>query len=145
MGPQEWFVLCWVKGKVCKMLHVEVDRKHPKGLPYFYWKNYNLFENTRMWFSDKALAVPQWLWPARWTVLPVCHYYLFLMMCRVLFTGTLVKKLTMSKLTRVSRDWRFIDFNSYTPQMVLVVGTKLFSLILHSFNIYWPSWTWQEL
>jgi hypothetical protein len=34
------------------------------------------------------------------------------MNCRVSSTGTLVKRLTTSKMTRVSEDWRFTDFNS---------------------------------
>jgi hypothetical protein len=58
------------------------------------------------------------------------------MTCRTLFTGTLVKRLTMSKLMRVSRDSRFTDFDNCTPQVVLMVGTKLVSLILCSVNIH---------
>jgi hypothetical protein len=58
------------------------------------------------------------------------------MTCRALFNGTLVKRLTMSKLMRVSRDWRFTDFDNCIPQMVLMVGTKLISLIICSVNIH---------
>jgi hypothetical protein len=34
------------------------------------------------------------------------------MTCTASSTGTLVKRLTASKLTRVSREWRFTDFNN---------------------------------
>jgi hypothetical protein len=37
---------------------------------------------------------------------------LFLMTCRALSTGILVKRQTISKLMMVSRDWRFTDFDN---------------------------------
>jgi hypothetical protein len=41
---------------------------------------------------------------------------LFVMTCILSLTGTLVKTLTTSKLTRVSRLWRFTYFNNHRKQ-----------------------------
>jgi hypothetical protein len=113
--PQRWFVLCSLeplsRNAPCRCCQRWVIQ-FPIAMPYFCWKN---LSSTWKYVVPKQISSSSMMaaifetdgsadMPSLWS--------LFLPTFRASTTGTSVRRLTTSKLTRVSGDWRFTDFKN---------------------------------